>query len=181
MWPATIWYWRLLTSAANSYVQSQKCRVPRIMSVRSVGICRRAQEEPMSWQIWILAIVIAVFAAVQYTLAWRAIADLLHRPRVRGNSHTFWALVILCMPVIGALAYGAVGPTSFRSTQVVGGRADQPLSEASTSSERPVNVTPFRPSAGRLSDQIEPTRPGVTRSRAHGQQGAVSRLRRPGA
>lgn len=131
----------------------------------------------MGWQAWILAGLIAVFAALQYSLAWSAMVDLLHRPRVRGNSHTFWALAILCVPIIGALAYGAVGPTSFRSSQILGNRSEHEES----ASEPPVNVTPFRRSAGRLSDQMAPTRPGVTRSRAHGQEGAVSRLRRPGA
>ena len=133
----------------------------------------------MGWQAWILAGLIAIFAALQYSLAWSAMADLLHRPRVRGNSHTFWALTILCVPIIGALAYGAVGPTSFRSSQMLGNQADHDHPVGTT--ERPVNVTPFRRSAGRLSDQMSPTRPGVTRSRAHGQDGAVSRLRRPGA
>ncbi len=50
----------------------------------------------MGWQAWTLTILITVFAAMQYVLAWSAIADLLHRPRVRGGSHLTWILAILC-------------------------------------------------------------------------------------
>ncbi len=134
----------------------------------------------MSWQAWTLTILIVLFATLQYALAWSAVADLLHRPRVRGNSHMFWALTILCIPVLGPLAYGAVGPTSFRSQQMVSGPADTE-STARSMSERPANVTPFRKYSGRLSDHMAAQRPGITRSRAHGSEGAVSRIRRPGA
>lgn len=136
----------------------------------------------MSWQTWALAILIVAFAAIQYTLAWSAVVDLLHRPRVRGNSHMFWALVIMCVPVIGSLAYGALGPTSFRSTQMLASMPDtDSLERISRIPERPANVTAFRKYSGRMSDHIPAQRPGVTRSRAHSAEGPVSRLRRPGA
>jgi hypothetical protein len=136
----------------------------------------------MTWQSWALAILIVVFAALQYTLAWSAVTDLLHRPRVRGNSHTFWMLTILCIPVLGALAYGAIGPTSFRSSQVqITQQEPDALTQFITAPERPVNVTPFRKYSGRLSDDIPATRPGVTRSRAHSSNGPVAHIRRPGA
>lgn len=134
----------------------------------------------MTWQTWALSILIVAFAAIQYTLAWSAIADLLHRPRVRGNSHMFWALLITCIPVVGPLAYGAVGPTSFRSTQMFAPDTDSSV-VAPTAVTRPANVTAFRRYSGRMSDHIATQRPGVTRSRAHGTEGPVSRLRRPGA
>jgi len=134
----------------------------------------------MTWQSWTLAVLIVLFATMQYTLAWSAMVDLLHRPRVRGNSHTFWALIIICVPVLGALAYGAVGPTSLRSTQV---RVAEPqtVNRLAAEEERPANVTPFRRYSGRISDHLPAQRPGVTRSRAHGDNGAVARIRRPGA
>lgn len=134
----------------------------------------------MTWQSWTLAVLVVLFATMQYTLAWSALVDLLHRPRVRGNSHTFWALTIICVPVLGALAYGAVGPTSLRSTQVQVSEPEN-LNRLTTVQERPANVTPFRKSSGRLSDNLPAQRPGVTRSRAHGDNGAVARIRRPGA
>ena len=130
----------------------------------------------MGWQAWTLAILIAVSAALQYALAWSAIADLLHRPRVRGGSHLTWILAILCVPILGPLVYGAIGPTSFRSAQVMTAPPD--YDEAILT---PTNVTPFRRSSGRLSDAIPVQRPGVTRSRAHSSEGAVSKIRRPGA
>lgn len=136
----------------------------------------------MTWQTWALAILIVAFAAIQYTLAWSAIVDLLHRPRVRGNSHMFWALVITCVPIVGALAYGAVGPTSFRSTQMLASAPNADLPERmATVAERPANVTAFRKYSGKMSDHFPAQRPGVTRSRAHSAEGPVSRLRRPGA
>ena len=130
----------------------------------------------MGWQAWTLAILIVVFASLQYALAWSAITDLLHRPRVRGGSHTSWVLVILCVPILGPLAYGAVGPTSFRSASALSAPPDYDQAIST-----PANVTPFRPSAGRLSDAMPMQRPGVTRSRAHSSDGAVSPIRRPGA
>lgn len=136
----------------------------------------------MTWQSWTLSGLIVAFATMQYTLAWSAMVDLLHRPRVRGNSHTFWALAIICVPVLGALAYGAIGPTSLRSTQVqVATPEPDPLTRFTAAQERPANVTPFRKYSGRLSDHLPTQRPGVTRSRAHSDNGPVARIRRPGA
>lgn len=134
----------------------------------------------MTWQTWALAILIVAFIAIQYTLAWSAMVDLLHRPRVRGNSHMFWALVITCVPVAGALAYGAIGPTSFRSSQMVAAEADA-SDRKEMLQERPANVTTFRRYSGRMSDHIPAQRPGVTRSRAHSVGGPVTHIRRPGA
>lgn len=133
----------------------------------------------MSWQTWALAILIVAFAVVQYSLAWSAFIDLLHRPRVRGRSHLFWALVIACVPVIGALAYGAIGPTSFRSNQIVSTVPD--ADDSARYVPPPANVTAFRAYSGRLSERMPAQRPGVTRSRAHGVNGPVSHIRRPGA
>lgn len=134
----------------------------------------------MTWQTWTLATLIVVFAAIQYILAWSAIVDLLHRPRVRGNSHMFWALVITCVPIVGALAYGAIGPTSFRSSTIMSTPVETPRMPVATG--KPANVTPFRKYSGKMSDHIPAQRPGVTRSRAHSVNGVVTTLRRrPGA
>lgn len=136
----------------------------------------------MTSQTWALAALIAAFAIIQYTLAWSAIVDLLHRPRVRGNSHMFWMLVIACTPVVGALAYGAIGPTSFRSSQILSGVAEtEPETNVLTMIERPANVTTFRRYTGKMSDHLPAQRPGVTRSRAHSVEGPVARIRHPGA
>ncbi len=136
----------------------------------------------MTWQTWALAILIVAFALIQYSLAGSAIIDLLHRPRVRGKSHMFWALVITCVPVVGALAYGAVGPTSFRSTQMMTSMShDDEQDRIAAIPKRPANVTAFRKYSGKMSDHLPAQRPGLTRSRAHSAEGPVSRIRRPGA
>lgn len=136
----------------------------------------------MTWQTWALAILIVAFALIQYSLAGSAIIDLLHRPRVRGKSHMFWALVITCVPVVGALAYGAVGPTSFRSTQILTSLPnDDEQERIAAMAKRPANVTAFRKYSGKMSDHLPAQRPGLTRSRAHSAEGPVSRIRRPGA
>jgi hypothetical protein len=67
----------------------------------------------MSLERWLLAIVIALVAALQYGLAAYTIRDLFRRPRVRGDNKVAWGLLILTLPFIGALLYGVMGPTSF--------------------------------------------------------------------
>lgn len=68
----------------------------------------------MSWQTWLTAALIVLAGGLQYGLMVYAIRDLRHRPSVRGNNKVLWALVVLCLPVAGALAYAVYGPTSFR-------------------------------------------------------------------
>ncbi|MBX3071350.1 MAG: PLDc_N domain-containing protein [Thermomicrobiales bacterium] len=67
----------------------------------------------MDWQTFFLLVAILTFAVAYYGLAYLAIRDLLRRPAVRGQNKVIWALVILCLPVLGALFYGYMGATSF--------------------------------------------------------------------
>lgn len=67
----------------------------------------------MSLQTLLLATVIVGFGAAQYALMFHAMRDLVHRPRVRGGNKVLWGLVILCIPIGGALLYSWIGPTSF--------------------------------------------------------------------
>ena len=67
----------------------------------------------MSFQRWILAIVIVIAAGIQYGLVVYSIRDLARRPTVRGNNRIAWGLLILALPFAGALLYGIMGPTSF--------------------------------------------------------------------
>lgn len=67
----------------------------------------------MSLQTFLLATAIVGFGAAQYALMFHAMRDLLHRPRVRGGNKVLWGLVILCIPIGGALLYSWIGPTSF--------------------------------------------------------------------
>jgi hypothetical protein len=115
--------------------------------------------------------------------------DLMHRPRVRGGNRTSWGLLILCVPIIGALAYGWLGPTSFlsaRTTRLVPDEADEedPLLQYTSAlpEQRPSNVTPLRPRQGdAISGRSPAQRPGLTRSRAHNTSTTITRIRRPGA
>lgn len=67
----------------------------------------------MTWQTTLLAALVVLWAAIQYGLALHALRDLNRRPRVRGNNKVVWALVILGIPIVGALVYTVYGPTSF--------------------------------------------------------------------
>ncbi len=68
---------------------------------------------PEGPRTWLLLLAIAVWAALQYGLAYRTLRDLHRRPRVRGGNKLLWALVILVVPIAGALLYASIGPTSF--------------------------------------------------------------------
>ena len=67
----------------------------------------------MSFERWIIAILIVVVAAIQYGLVIYGLRDLARRPSVRGNNKIGWGLLILAVPFVGALIYGVMGPTSF--------------------------------------------------------------------
>ncbi len=141
----------------------------------------------MSVQTILLALAVVAFGGVQYTLVYQGIRDLMRRPRVRGGNKTSWALLILCVPVGGALAYGWLGPTSFRQSRAVFRQEpveQDPLIQyaAELPEPRPSNVTPLRPRpSDTISGRSPAQRPGLTRSRAHNTSGNVTRIRRPGA
>jgi hypothetical protein len=67
----------------------------------------------MSFDRWLLIILISIAAAVQYGLAIYAIRDLIKRPSVRGDNKVAWGLVVLTCPFVGPLIYAYMGPTSF--------------------------------------------------------------------
>ena len=64
-------------------------------------------------QTIILAALVVGFGCAQYLLAVHAMRDLIRRPRVRGGNKVSWGLVILCLPIAGALIYDWMGPASF--------------------------------------------------------------------
>ncbi len=67
----------------------------------------------MTLQTAMLATLILILGAAQYALCVQAIRDLVRRPRVRGENKVLWAMVILCLPIGGAIVYNWMGPTSF--------------------------------------------------------------------
>ncbi len=67
----------------------------------------------MDWRTFFLLVAILSFAVMYYGLAYLALRDLIRRPAVRGENKVVWGLVILCIPIAGALLYGYMGATSF--------------------------------------------------------------------
>lgn len=102
----------------------------------------------MTWQTTLLATGVVLWAAVQYGLAVHALRDLDRRPRVRGNNKVVWALVILGIPIAGALVYAIYGPTSFI-------RRDRPRPPRLTQAPDPLPGTeaPNPPPAPRPADR----------------------------
>ena len=58
----------------------------------------------------LLVFAVVLWAGVQYGLMAWAVRDLIRRPRVRGDNKMLWVILILTVPVIGALFYSAVAP-----------------------------------------------------------------------
>lgn len=144
----------------------------------------------MNFQTLALATLIVAFGVAQYTLTVQAIRDLIRRPRVRGGNKMSWALLIVCVPIVGAFLYSWMGPTSFlrhgtdTATKQVPGpvlrRADE------LQGPRPNNVTPLRPRPeSSIRGRTPQRRPGLTRSRAHNTgtstDTSISRVRRTGS
>lgn len=83
---------------------------------------------------WLLIGAVLAWAGTQYGLAFWALRDLARRPRVRGGNKVLWALVILVVPIIGALVYATIGPTSFLPRA---GRPGPAPSDGRTNDSRP--------------------------------------------
>lgn len=140
----------------------------------------------MNFQTLALATLIVAFGVTQYTLVVQAIRDLIRRPRVRGGNKMSWALLIVCVPIVGAFLYSWMGPTSFlrhgaatatrQTAAPVMRRADE------LHGPRPQNVTPLRPRPdSSVRGRTPQRRPGLTRSRAHNTGTSVHRMRRTGS
>jgi hypothetical protein len=55
---------------------------------------------------------VLLWAGVQYGLMAWAVRDLLRRPRVRGENKLLWAMLILTVPIVGALLYAVAAPVT---------------------------------------------------------------------
>lgn len=111
----------------------------------------------MTVQTALAIALVAGFGAAQYILAFQSLRDLARRPRVRGGNKITWALLILCLPIFGALIYGWMGPTSLlRRPQEPPATppANRPLHYAGRTAPRH-NVTPIS-HARRRSGQSTP-------------------------
>jgi hypothetical protein len=66
------------------------------------------------WRIALRVTAVLIWAALQYGLVYWTLRDLIGRPVVRGNNKVVWALVILTLPVVGALLYVGLGSDTVR-------------------------------------------------------------------
>ena len=73
-------------------------------------LCAGAQVPDL--QTFLLICAVLIWAGMQYGLMSWAVRDLLRRPRVRGNSKMLWGILILTVPVFGALIYAAAAPVT---------------------------------------------------------------------
>jgi len=60
-------------------------------------------------------VIIVLGGFVQYSLMYLAMKDLVRRPRVRGDNKVAWAIIVLCLPIVGALWYDWSGKIGFRT------------------------------------------------------------------
>jgi hypothetical protein len=139
----------------------------------------------LNLQNLVLATMIVAFGAAQYMLAYQAIRDLIRRPRVRGGNKMTWAIIILCLPVLGAFFYSWMGPTSFvrRGAVPQAQRAADAVTARAMESggPRPQNVTPLHPRRAASTGRQAARRAGMTRSRAHNTTTGSNRVRRTGS
>ena len=63
-------------------------------------------------QTALLICAVLLWAGVQYGLMAWAVRDLLRRPSVRGNNKVLWAILILTVPIAGALVYVVIAPVT---------------------------------------------------------------------
>jgi hypothetical protein len=66
----------------------------------------------VDFSTWLRVLAVLIWAALQYSLIIWALRDLFQRPRVRGDNKLIWALVILTLPIVGALLYTGLAPRS---------------------------------------------------------------------
>jgi hypothetical protein len=58
----------------------------------------------------LLVTAVLLWGGVQYGLMVWAVRDLARRSRVRGDNKVLWCILILTLPIVGALAYALAAP-----------------------------------------------------------------------
>lgn len=104
----------------------------------------------MSVQTLLLIALTIGLAIAQYGLAWFALHDLAQRSRVRGGNKVLWGLLVLCLPLAGAVVYSWMGPMGFRrrlpasSSLLVNPVLATARSRDDLPGDPPPNVTPIK-------------------------------------
>lgn len=123
---------------------------------------------PLTAQTAIAVVIVVVFGVAQYVLMIQALRDLAQRPRVRSGNKVAWGLLILCVPIIGALVYGWMGPTSLiRRPEGAEQPVVRPALRGRTAARR--NITPI--DAGRRRRGAD-QRPATSASRRRSRTGS---------
>lgn len=132
-----------------------------------------------------LAIVagIITFGGLQYTMMFHALRDLRRRRSVRGGNKMNWAILIVCLPILGPLCYEWIGPTIKLAGSDRRRHAVYTPMSLSSSIQQPSNITPIRPvRSSAVRGRTTAHRSGLTRSRAHHTVAPeYGNARRPGA
>lgn len=118
----------------------------------------------MTWQTVLLVLLVILWAAAQYGLAAHALVDLRRRPSVRGGNKVVWTLVILGVPIAGALIYTVYGPTSF--IRRTAGLSPAPSSPSRSGRQSPPPDPDQQPNASPRRHDTRVNRP-ATRVRRH--------------
>ncbi|HEV2127861.1 MAG TPA: PLDc N-terminal domain-containing protein [Thermomicrobiales bacterium] len=122
----------------------------------------------MTVQTAVMVALVAGLGTAQYIFTVQALRDLRRRPRVRGDNKTGWTLLILCLPIVGALVYGWMGPTSL---------IRRPNPSESTSRPYPIG----RPAPRRNITPISEARRRERPVSASSERGTIKRFRRTGS
>ncbi len=147
--------------------------VPRILAefiaanynrrvTRHAGAARPTRKDiAMTVQTALAIALVAGLGAAQYILAFQSLRDLARRPRVRGGNKVAWALLILCLPIAGALIYSWMGPTSLlRRPQAppAAPPTNRPLHYAGRTAASRRNITPITDARRRSGNRTATTR-----------------------
>jgi hypothetical protein len=92
-------------------------------------------------------VLIVLVGFTQYALMYLAMRDLVSRPRVRGGNKVVWAIVVLCIPILGAILYDWSGKTGFRTRSARSSslaRRELVIDESPLPDMPPANVTSIR-------------------------------------
>lgn len=81
-------------------------------NVKSRGVSVRPGAGVPDLKTLLLICAVLLWAGVQYGLMVWALRDLRQRSRVRGDNKVLWGLLILIVPILGALLYSIAAPVA---------------------------------------------------------------------
>jgi hypothetical protein len=82
------------------------------MDAPALPVAGSSEAQVPDLKTFMLICAVLLWAGVQYGLMAWAMRDLLRRPRVRGDNKILWAMLILTVPIVGALCYAMAAPVT---------------------------------------------------------------------